>query len=176
MQSPQGFPPGGGFTVPSSTLDLEIEYPERLSRWMIFFKWLMVIPHVLVLWVLGIGFAIVTFLAFFAILFTGKYPRGLWDYSMSFLRWSQNVGSYVLLMRDEYPPFAAGPYPVHLFLLYFLGFAAGVVVIIAWFAILITGRYPRGMFEFVEGVIRWQLRVNVYTYLMTDTYPPFSLE
>ena len=201
MQQPAQIPPPyGGLTVPTGTAEFEIEYPERLSRLLIFVKWLAIIPHLLVLWVLGIGFAIVTFIAFFAILFTGKYPRGLWDYSIMYLRWSQNVGAYFLLMRDEYPPFAAGPYPVHLelaypdrlsrllifvkwllviphlFILYFLGLAAGFVVVIAWFAILFTGKYPRGMFDFAEGVIRWSLRVNVYTYLMTDTYPPFSLE
>ena len=193
-------PPQGRLTVARGTAEFGIEYPERLSRLLIFVKWLLIIPHLLVLWAIAIGFAVVTFIAWFAILFTGKYPRGMWDFSMLFLRWSQNVGAYFLLMRDEYPPFAAEPYPVHfdleyperlsrllifvkwllviphLFILYFLNLAAGVVVFIAWFAILITGRYPRGMFEFVEGVIRWGLRVNVYNYLMTDVYPPFSLE
>ncbi len=201
MQPPSVVPPPQGpLTVARGTAEFDIEYPERLSRLLIFVKWLLIIPHLLVLWVLAVGFGLITFIAWFAILITGKYPRGMWDYALMYLRWSQNIGAYVTLMRDEYPPFAAGPYPVHLdleypehlsrwlifvkwllviphfFILYFLGLAAGLVMFIAWFAILFTGRYPKGMFEFVEGVTRWALRVNVYYSLMTDTYPPFSLE
>ena len=65
----------------------------------------------------------------------------------------------------------------HFIVLFFLDIAAVVVVIIAWFAILFTGRYPRGMFDFVTGVMRWSLRVTAYAFLLvTDRYPPFSLE
>jgi hypothetical protein len=65
----------------------------------------------------------------------------------------------------------------HWFILIFLGFAAWVCVIIAWFAILFTGRYPKGLFDFVVGVLRWGFRVEAYAFLLvTDKYPPFSLE
>jgi len=115
-----------------------------------------------------------------------------------------NTVAYALtLQRDEYPPFSgdAGQYPVtleidydenlsrwlifvkwllilpHLIVLVFLGIAAYVVVIIAFFAILFTGRYPRGLFDFVTGVLRWSIRVNAYAqWLMTDRYPRFSLD
>jgi hypothetical protein len=64
----------------------------------------------------------------------------------------------------------------HYIVLFFLWIAAIVVVIIAWFAILFTGRYPRGMFDFVQGVMRWGARVGAYAFvLVTDRYPPFSL-
>ena len=142
---------------------------------------------------------VVTFIAWFAILFTGAYPRGMWDFALMVQRWQTRVTVYTYLMRDEYPPFGDEPYPVrfelayperlsrglifikwlliipHVFCLAFLGFVAGLSLIIAWFAILITGNYPRGIFEFVVGVLRWGVRVNLYASLMTDVYPPFSL-
>jgi hypothetical protein len=136
------------------------------------------------------------------ILFREKYPRWWYDWNLELLRFTNRVGTYVALMNDRYPStderqwveldfpypdakrdlnrwlplvkwFLAIPHYIVLFLLYI---AALVVVIIAWFAILFTGRYPRGMFEFVEGVIRWHNRVVGYAWiLVTDRYPPFSL-
>ena len=181
-----------------------IEYPETLSRWKIFVKWLLAIPHFIIVYLLQAVNSVLVFIAFFAVLFTKKWPRGLFDFSVMIQRWSANVAVYgFLLMRDEYPPFTgeAGQYPVtlevdydpdlsrwmifvkwllaipHLIVLAFLGIAAYVVVVIAFFAILFTGRYPRGMFEFVEGVYRWVVRVSAYsTWLMTDRYPPFNLK
>jgi hypothetical protein len=177
----------------------DVAYPDRLSRLLIFVKWLLLIPHFIILYFLQIIAGIVTFIAWFAILFTGRYPRGMWDFAVKIQIWIANVSSYFLLLRDEYPPFGDSPYPVqfdlvyperlsrglifikwlliipHLFLLAFLGIAAYVVFILAWFAILITGRYPRGMFNFMVGLQRWGLRANLYTNLLTDRYPPFSL-
>jgi hypothetical protein len=136
------------------------------------------------------------------ILFREKYPRWWYDWNLELLRFTNRVGTYVALMNDRYPStderqwveldfpypdakrdlnrwlplvkwFLAIPHYIVLFLLYI---AVLVVVIIAWFAILFTGRYPRGMFEFVEGVIRWHNRVVGYAWiLVTDKYPPFSL-
>ncbi len=178
----------------------DVEYPEHLSRGLIFIKWLLVLPHFFILYFLGLASAIVTFIAWFAILFTGRYPRGLWEFNLMYQRWSMNASAYFLLKRDEYPPFAAGPYPVHLnveypehlsrwlifvkwlliiphlIVLSVLGLAAYVVLWIAWFAILFTGHYPKGLFDFAVGVLRWGVRVNIYANLMTDVYPPFSLE
>lgn len=178
----------------------DVAYPDRLNRLLIFVKWLLLIPHFIILYFLQIIAGIVTFIAWFAILFTGRYPRGMWDFAVKIQIWIANVSSYFLLLRDEYPPFGDSPYPVqfdlvyperlsrglifikwlliipHLFLLAFLGIAAYVVFILAWFAILITGRYPRGMFNFMVGLQRWGLRANLYTNLLTDRYPPFSLE
>ena len=178
-----------------------VPYPERLSRLLIFVKWLLAIPHYIVLYVLYLALSVTSFIAWFAILFTGRYPRGLWDFAMMVYRWNANVTAYVALLRDEYPPFGGndGDYPVlyqmeyperfsrllifvkwllvipHLIVLYVLGLVAGVVWIIAWFAILITGNIPRGMFDFLVGVLRWSNRVTAYAWLLTDVYPPFSL-
>ena len=136
------------------------------------------------------------------ILFRRKYPRWWFDWNLELQRFTSRVVVYLALMDDRYPstddqqavhldyryPDASRELnrwlPLvkwllvipHLIVLLFLWAAAVVVVIIAWFAILFTGRYPRGMFDFVEGVLRWGQRVIAYAFLLvTDKYPPFSL-
>ena len=136
------------------------------------------------------------------ILFRQKYPRWWFDWNLELQRFSNRVGVYLALMEDRYPstdehqsvhldyeyPDAARDLnrwlPLvkwllaipHYILLFFLYIGAVVVVIVAWFAILFTGRYPSGMFHFVEGVIRWNNRVLAYALLLvTDRYPPFRL-
>jgi Domain of unknown function (DUF4389) len=181
----------------------DVEYPERLSRWKIFVKWLFAIPHFIIVYLLQIVAGVMILVAFFAILFTKKWPRGMFDFMVQIQRWTANTIVYSLtLQRDEYPPFSgdAGEYPVrlevdydenlsrwlifvkwllifpHVIVLLFLLIAAYVVVSIAFFAILFTGRYPRGMFDFVIGVMRWTIRVYAYGHwLTTDRYPPFRL-
>jgi hypothetical protein len=136
------------------------------------------------------------------ILFRQKYPRWWFDWNLELQRFSNRVAAYVALMDDRYPSttdhqsvhldyaypdaardlnrwlplvkwFLAIP---HYIVLFFLSIAAVITVIVAWFAILFTGRYPRGIFDFVEGVIRWQNRVIAYAFtLATDAYPPFRL-
>jgi hypothetical protein len=185
---------------PRGTLAFDVAYPERLSRLLIFVKWLLAIPHFIILYFLNLVVGLVSIIAWFAILVTGRYPRGMWDFVLFYERWLMNVSACLYLLRDEYPPFGEGSYPVrlemeyperlsrllifvkwllvipHLFVLAFLGLAAGVVFFISFFAILITGRYPRSMFDFMVGFLRWSLRVNLYLLLLTDVYPPFSLE
>ncbi len=95
----------------SYPVTLTVEYPDRLSRgWVllkVFFGWLYVgIPHGIILYFYGIIVAIVTFIAFFAILFTGKHPKGMYDFVVGYLRWYLNVTTYLSLLRDEYPPFS----------------------------------------------------------------------
>ena len=189
---------------PEYPVTFDVEYPERLSRWKIFVKWLLAIPHFIIVYLLSAVNSVLVFIAFFAILFTKKWPRGLFDFSVMIQRWTMNTFAYaLLLMRDEYPPFSgdAGEYPVtldveyredlsrwmifvkwllaipHFIVLAFLGIVAYVLVFIAFFAILFTGRYPRGLFDFVVGTARWAVRVNAYAvWLMTDRYPPFSMK
>jgi hypothetical protein len=177
-----------------------VDYPAESSRWLIFVRWLLAIPHMFVLYFFGMLVGLVTFIAWFAILITGQYPRGLWDISVAYQVWSANLAAYYLFQRDEYPPFGPGAYPVsydlvyperlsrllifvkfllvipHLIALAILGAVAWVAWIAAFFAILVTGRYPEGLFTFMTGVVRWALRVNAYTGLLTDHYPPFSME
>jgi hypothetical protein len=136
------------------------------------------------------------------IVFREKYPRWWYDWNLELLRFTNRVGTYLALMNDRYPSTDDEqwvrldfPYPdarrdlnrwlplvkwflaiPHYIVLFFLYLAVILVVIGAWFAILFTGRYPRGIFEFVEGVIRWHNRVVGYAFiLVTDRYPPFSL-
>lgn len=188
--------------APLYPLRYSVQYPERLSRWLIFIKWLLAFPHYLILYALGVAADVISFIAFFAILFTERYPRGLFDFVVNVGRWGANVGAYTGLLRDEYPPFSwePGQYPVtfevdyperlsrwlifvkwllafpHYLVLVVLGLLASLALFISWFAILITGRFPRGLFDFVVGVNRWGLRVNAYAFwLFTDRYPPFSL-
>ena len=150
--------------------------------------------------VVGSGFV---FLAtVLMILFRQKYPRWWFDWNLALTRFNTRVFAYLALLRDEYPS-TDEEQAVHLTVLYpdaredlnrwlplvkwflaiphylvllFLSIAAFFSIIIAWFAILFTGRYPRGLFDFVIGVFRWGLRVNAYAFLLTtDEYPPFRL-
>jgi hypothetical protein len=183
-------------------INLDVPYPESLQRWLVLVKWLLAIPHLFIVWILGYVFNLLLFIAIFAVLFTARYPEAMRDFMVGIRRWQANTFAYVLLLRDEYPPFTfdAGQYPVvygvdsdyevarfsplyqwllaipHFIVLAFLGIAAVVVTIVAWFAILITGQYPRGMFDFVVGVARWSERATLYAAFMTNEYPPFSLK
>ena len=99
-------------TEDRQALNLRVVYPnakEELSRGLPLIKWLLVIPHYIVLFFLGIGLLVVTIIAWFAILFTGRYPRGLFDYTVGVMRWSTRVSCYaILLTTDKYPPFRLG--------------------------------------------------------------------
>ena len=188
--------------APGTPIQFDVEYPEELSRLLIFVKWLLLIPHFFILYALGAVHAVITLIALFAILFTTKYPEGLFKIALGILRWQANVNAYFLLQRDEYPPFSwdAGEYPLtleveypdtlnrwaplykwllaipNMIVLVVLGFVAYILVFFSWFAILFTGKFPSGLFDFVVGTQRWSLRLNAYIYLMRDEYPPFSLK
>jgi hypothetical protein len=150
---------------------------------------------------LGAG-GLVTFGPLIMILFRQKYPRWWFDWNLELMRFIQRVGVYGALMDDRYPstddhqsvhldirypdvprelnrwlPLVKWLLAIpHYFVLFFLGIGAFFAVVIAWFAILFTGRYPRGVFDYVEGVFRWSNRVSAYAFLLvTDEYPPFTL-
>jgi Domain of unknown function (DUF4389) len=195
-----------------------------LSRWLWLVKWLLVVPHLIVLGFLWIAFGVLSVVAFIAILVTGRYPRSIFEFNLGVLRWSWRVAYYCYgaLGTDRYPPFTLGPapdYPATLDIAYpgplsrglalikwllalphyviiafFIGgggYAAyngdtsanwtsggliGLLVVIAGIALLVTGRYPRGVFDLLLGMNRWVLRVAAYIALMTDQYPPFRLD
>lgn len=151
----------------------------------------------------GGGIAACLFLAtLLMILFRQRYPRWWFDFALELARFGARVGAYFVLLTDEYPSTVEEQnvhleidYPdverdlnrwlplvkwllaiPHFVVLFFLSVGAFFAVVIAWFAILFTGRYPRGLFDFVVGVGRWWLRVEAYAFLLvTDRYPPFSL-
>ncbi|MCU1418047.1 MAG: hypothetical protein JWP32_2221 [Schumannella sp.] len=208
-----------------SPLRLTGELDSRLSRWLWLVKMLLAIPHFLVIAVLWVCFMIVTVVAGFAILITGRYPRALFDFNVGVMRWTWRVGFYVYaaLGTDRYPPFSMSPrdypatlavaYPERLsrgrvlikwflaiphlvvvallvvpFMLYPIAALNGLdgslgggysvlnlLVVLAGFFLLITGRHPVALFDFLMGINRWTYRVLVYVALMGDEYPPFRL-
>lgn len=144
------------------------------------------------------GFA--AFLAWFAILFTGRHPDGLWKLAVFYMRWRVKATAYLTLLRDEYPPFGDGAYPAdldvsrppaprdrltvffrlflalpHLLVLWFLGIVWAFTTAVAWAVILLTGRYPETLYGFAIGVLAWTARVECYLLLLRDEYPPFTL-
>jgi hypothetical protein len=184
-------------------VQFQVEYPDRdLNRLTTGFRLIVAIPILIVGAALG-GASRVLFLpTLLLIVFRQKYPRWWYDWNLELLRFSNRIGAYLALMDDRYPSTDERqavtldfPYPdakqelnrwlplvkwllaiPHYIVLVFLTIAAIVIVIVAWFAILFTGRYPRGLFEFVLGVLRWGNRVTGYAFtLVTDRYPPFRL-
>ncbi len=178
----------------------DVQYPGKLSRLSTLFRLILVVPQLLIAYALSTVAGVITIIAWFAILFTGRYPPGLFNMVVGFNRWTANVYAYLALLRDEYPPFSMDPghYPVvyevdyparlsrllifvkwilvfvHQFLIWVLTSIAVLLLVISWFAILITGRYPRAFFDFNSGLMRWYLRVGAYTALLRDEFPPYS--
>jgi hypothetical protein len=150
----------------------------------------------------GLLGAVAYFLAiisWFSILLTGTQIVGIRQFTTFYLRWRTRALAYLMLLEDAYPPFGDASYPTaidiadpvtrdrvtvffrlilalpHLIVLIFVLLAWFVTTVIAWFAILFTGTYPLGLYEFGVGSLRWLLRVEAYMLLLVDEYPPFSL-
>jgi hypothetical protein len=179
----------------------EFDHQPEYRRLMPLVKWLLAIPHYLVLLFLGIAAFFALIVAFFAVLFTRRYPRGLFDFMVGVIRWSWRVGAYILLLVDDYPPFTLQDdpnYPArlrieypeqgvdrwrppfawllalpYLFVANILQQLAHLLTFFAFFTILFTKKYPEGMFRIVEVSLRWQLRGGAYALWMTTRYPPF---
>ena len=210
----------------SYPVQLTGELTAPLSRWLWLVKWVLAIPHYIVLAFLWIAFVLTTIIAGFAILFTARYPRSLFAFNVGVVRWSWRVGFYAhsALGTDQYPPFtlARTDYPAdfdvdyperlsrglvlvkswllaipHLIIVglltapwYWVANGAptddyqrtagisllGLLVLVAGFALLFTGRYPPTLFDLIMGINRWVYRVTAYVALMRDEYPPFRLD
>jgi len=195
-----GVRPPAGPPSPAYPASLEIAYPAELNRWLPLVKWLLAIPHFIVLSFIGIGAFFVAIYAFFVVLFTGRWPRGAFDYLVGTFRWAYRVVAYVHLMVDPYPPFSMAddpdypvrlniPYPEridnwrplvqwllaipYLFIAGVLYWITALMTVVAFFTVLFTKQIPRGVFELMMPGLRWNLRGNAYAYFMTDRYPPF---
>ena len=184
-------------------VQLDVEYPEGpRNRVTTLFRLILMIPIIILSMLVALGAGFLSFATLLMILFRKKYPRWWFDFNIEIYRFSTRVNAYVGLLRDEYPstdedqavsleiayPDVEGQLnrfmPLfkwllaipHYVVLYVLSICALAVTVIAWFAILIVGRYPRGLFNFIVGVMRWEARVNAYMALLTtDRYPPFRL-
>lgn len=188
-----------------------IKHQESYSRGELLLRTLfgvfyIMLPHALVLVFLMIGSAFLNFITFWAILFTGKFPEGMFNYQVNLHRWQMRLVSRIQNLSDGYPAFgltAQDPNIIleierpetsnrltvllrmlfgvlyvmipHMICLAFLSIGAVFVRLIAFWVVLITGKYPEGMHKFMVGLMRWQFRVNAYMGYLTDTYPPFSM-
>jgi len=181
----------------------------ELTRWKPFVQWLLVLPHLVVLGVLGIGSVAVAFVSWVMILFTGSMPAHLAAFQQLYLRYANRTVAYAAFLHEGYPPFAfdlAGADPgddpgvrtdiasvlegrnratvafrillaiPHTFLLAILEWVAFAVAVVAAFVVAATGSWPASLRQVVEGFIRWNARVAGYLLLLTDDYPPFSLD
>jgi len=180
---------------------LEIDYEEPLNRFLPLVKWLLAIPHYILLFILYFAAWFVVIAAFFMVLFTRRYPPALFQFLVGVMRWHERVTAYVFLMTDKYPAFALEPaaddavrfdveYPAdgvdrwrplvawllaipYLFAAAVIAYIAEVLVFFAFFAILFTRKFPRGMFDIVLVSQRWSVRGYAYAAFMVTRYPPF---
>jgi Domain of unknown function (DUF4389) len=185
----------------SYPVKFEADYVEQRSRLTTFFRLILAIPHLIVMAFYGFAAGVVIIIAWFVLLFTGRWPQGMYDFVAGFWRYSTAVNGYVCLLTDPYPPF--GPdvdaYPVRLdiappkaeysrlkvlfrvFLAippYIISYAMSIVAqigaLLAWFAIVVTGRQPKGLQDMIVLGLSYQQRAYVYMSLITEDWPPFT--
>lgn len=200
-------PPSAPTPVPAEAADYplqaNIERQDEYSRLLPLVKWLLAIPHYIVLFFLGIGALLAIIVSWFAVIFTRRYPRGLFDYVVGVQRWGWRVNAYVQLMTDWYPPFSLrvepgfpAPFEIaypeegvdrwrplvawllaipYLIVAGVLVFVASILVFLAFFAILFTKRFPESFFGFVLTAQRWQARGNAYANWLVTKYPPWVM-
>jgi hypothetical protein len=182
----------------------EVDYVERRNRLTTFFRLLLVIPVAIVLYVFGIVASIAIVIAWFAIVITGRYPQGLYDFVADFNRFLARVTAYAVLLSDPYPPFSGADdpaYPVRMgfagpleqysrlktffriilaipimVLRYVLNLLLEIGAFAAWFVILFTGKMPRGLFDLMVLANSYTARSDAYVFLLSETYPPFQDE
>jgi hypothetical protein len=191
-------------------MKLSIKNQENYSRGELIlrtlFGWIYIaIPHGFLLFFVGIWSSILSFVAFWVVLFTGRYPQSFFEFQVGYYRWTLRLRARINNLSDGYPAFGIKgtdentsldiPYPEklsrgllilrvffglfyvlipHGFILFFRTIATGFVIFIAWWIVLLNGKYPQGLHDFVTGTIRWSTRVNIYMSFITDTYPPFN--
>lgn len=196
---PESAPSAGG----AYPVRFEAQNQGDYNRFLPLIKWLLAIPHYIVLVFVFIGVLFAVLISFFATIITGKWPRGLFDFCVGAFRWTYRVQAYVLLLTDEYPPFSLEDdpnYPVRVEIDYpeqvdrwrplvhwllvlpyaivagILFYVAEIVAFIGIFVILFTAKLPQGMFNLIANPFRWQLRGGAYHLWMVTKYPPFDWE
>ncbi len=183
---------------------LEISYQDQQSRWSILFRLPLVLPALLIVNFFAPFMTFIRFLVGCSIVFFANYPRWLFELNVSSCRFELRSIAYLLLLTDEYPTFQRDgrvlveiDYPdeeevplirllpllkwllviPHVFLLTLLSLPVVLITPVCWLSVLLTSRYPEGVFSFTSGVLRWWLHVYAYGWMLTtDQYPPFSLE
>ena len=186
-------------------VDLSGDYEERVNRFLWLIKWILIIPHFIVLWFLSIPIILTVPLSWLLIIIMGRYPQFLWGYHSGLMRWGWRVNfySYEAGNTDQYPPFSfrsREDYPAdliieypesssrltaifrwllvipHWIIVYFLDTIRNILLLFALLATLFTGRYPESLFDIIMGMNRWIYRVGAYSMLLVDDYPPFSFD
>jgi hypothetical protein len=188
----------------SYPVTFQADYVERRNRLTAFFRLILAIPLAIWLYLYGIIATIAIVIAWFAIVITGHYPKGLYDFVAGFNRFLARVTAYAALLCDPYPAFGGQPdpsYPVRMefvgplerysrlktffriilaipimVLRYVMGLLLEIGAIGAWVVIVITGKMPRGLFDVMVLANSYTARSDAYIYLLTETYPPFQDE
>jgi hypothetical protein len=188
----------------SYPVTFEADYVERRSRLTAFFRLILAIPLAIWLYVYEIVAFVATVIAWFAIVITGRYPQGLYDFVAGFVRFLARFTAYTVLLCDPYPSFGGsddpaypvrmrfdGPLPAYnrlltlfriilaipiLIVRYVMGILLEIGAIAAWLVILITGTLPRGLFDLMVLANSYTARSDAYISLLTETYPPFQDE
>jgi hypothetical protein len=189
-------------TVGNYPVTFEMDYIQERSRVTTFFRYILAIPHLLFLLLWSIAFYVVWIIAWFALLFTARWPQGLFNFSASYLRYLARLSAYLYLGLDQYPAFNGTPdeayparvaidpplaeysrikvffrliYAILAFVIrYALGIVAAFVSFLSWFAIVFTGKQPEGLQNALNFSLAYITRADALIFLITETYPPFG--
>lgn len=188
----------------SYPVTFEADYVERRNRLTAFFRLILAIPVAIWLYIYAIVAGVAIVIAWFAIVFTARYPQGLYDFVAGYTRFLTRVTAYTALLCDPYPAFGGSDdpaYPVRLefagplehysrmktlfriilaipivIVRYVIGLLLEIGAVAAWFVILVIGKMPRGLFDLMVLANSYTARSDAYLYLLTETYPPFQDE
>jgi Domain of unknown function (DUF4389) len=201
MSAERATAPIKGEQLVSYPVIFEADYVERRNRLSTFFRLILLIPLAIWLYIYAIAAGVVLVIAWFAIVFTGRYPSGLYGFVAGYTRFITRVTAYGALLCDPYPSFGGSPdpaYPVRMefspldsysrlktlfriilaipivIVRYIVGLLLQIGAFAAWFVILFTGKMPRGLYDLMVFANSYTARSDAYIYLLTETYPPFE--